>query len=942
VAIVNKARPLTSFDSIDRYALGSNFPKVTDQSPANNGFNIDKELCDGFDANGDTRGLPGSFTGHVDYGNAFVGHYSAGDLQYNGHHSTDSNNLMYWKETKNFQNGCGSHIVNGFYARGRLALPDQSSFIIENTVFGDEVLLEANHHCNVGVTGFLCMPQYILHGVRWQNPSTHREWVEFQNSNSQPHSANQQHGGIFSLSPPDASIVMNGGEIADSFFPPGFVSLVSEKFGYLLDTPNNMCQHSAVDLGSTYANGILCKVPLRALKIYSLDQLSGSASNLRVEFWFNSMGINGQSGPPDAVQEIGFHQTASDGESNRQGYSVPVIPGVDHSYRISLTTGNLPDDWVIEFSDPVVGNRWGEEFLHLAVSGRQCANNGLISSQHDRKFIYSGDDFMMDEAWGNHGACVGTGTQPADTPIVDCDANNENGLGGLIEATGCPEMCSTNCDSQNAYCDCGTGTCQCKPGFAGVNCEADLCAAARCGEHGTCSAKYLGTSSRLPVTSDKACICDDGWSGPLCDRNPCQEEGNTCSGNGRCFAIGSNAVCECHPGFSGENCDQSCHGVCIGDYPFGCANNVDGKVTLGCNNNGGCSYLGPGENYRHDGYCTYKSSENEITCDCESESDCQEIGPCLADGSCSALIPRPDGTSCNSVPWGICSAGQCVDSGNTPTAPPTPAPPIAAPNPIPLPTPAPNPTPAIVSRCGCQSCSDEIWNSDADGHTCGNRIEWLQSPDATAVDGPFDEAEACHKIGQEEYPDICGACNPNECGADPTPEPAPAPTPATPNPTPPPTPAPTPTPVVVSRCGCQSCTDEIWNSDADGHTCGNRIEWLQSPDAVAAGGPYSETEACRKIGEVEYPGTCGSCTPNLCDRGPVGEDCSAICDGEYPFQCATDLPDKVKFGCYPGGGCYYADTTEEAYPWDGFCTYLIKSSVIVRTRSLPGNLRRGV
>ena len=53
----------------------------------------------------------------------------------------------------NFKNGCSAHITGGSYAGGNLALPDQSTFLIEDTFFGDGVSFEANHHCNVGTTG---------------------------------------------------------------------------------------------------------------------------------------------------------------------------------------------------------------------------------------------------------------------------------------------------------------------------------------------------------------------------------------------------------------------------------------------------------------------------------------------------------------------------------------------------------------------------------------------------------------------------------------------------------------------------------------------------------------------------------------------------------------------------------------------------------------------
>ena len=57
----------------------------------------------------------------------------------------------------------------------------------------------------------------------------------------------------------------------------------------------------------------------------------------------------------------------------------------------------------------------------------------------------------------------------------------------------------------------------CKPGFAGADCSIDICSLSRCGGHGTCASQYLGDSSTLPV-ANKACVCDDGWYGHLCDK----------------------------------------------------------------------------------------------------------------------------------------------------------------------------------------------------------------------------------------------------------------------------------------------------------------------------------------------------------------------------------------------------------------------------------------
>ena len=35
-------------------------------------------------------------------------------------------------------------------------------------------------------------------------------------------------GGVFSLSPPNAQVVMSGQSLADSIFPPGYVSVASQ------------------------------------------------------------------------------------------------------------------------------------------------------------------------------------------------------------------------------------------------------------------------------------------------------------------------------------------------------------------------------------------------------------------------------------------------------------------------------------------------------------------------------------------------------------------------------------------------------------------------------------------------------------------------------------------------------------------------------------------
>lgn len=72
---------------------GGNYPKHTDQSILTGGHNVDQNLCSGFDSNGYTRGKAGSIVENLDYHNAFVGHYEAGEIQYNGESSSSLNSF---------------------------------------------------------------------------------------------------------------------------------------------------------------------------------------------------------------------------------------------------------------------------------------------------------------------------------------------------------------------------------------------------------------------------------------------------------------------------------------------------------------------------------------------------------------------------------------------------------------------------------------------------------------------------------------------------------------------------------------------------------------------------------------------------------------------------------------------------------------------------------
>ena len=154
-----------------------------------------------------------------------------------------------------------------------------------------------------------------------------------------------------------------------------------------------------------------------------------------------------------------------------------------------------------------------------------------------------------------------------------------------------------------------------------------------------------------------------------------------------------------------------CAGICPGSYPYGCATNLQGKVAYGCMPSGGCNYLEEGQDYPHDGFCTYKGTVSL------PETYSPSISPIVA-----TLAPSKQ--------------------------------------------PTPKPIAPQVTHCGCSACTDTVWNTPVtDGagtHSCGSRITWLQSFEG----GSKSESAACTQVGNEFGLDQCGpACNPELCDA---------------------------------------------------------------------------------------------------------------------------------------------------------------------------------
>merc|ERR1719183_2471317 len=440
----------------------------------------------------------------------------------------------------------------------------------------------------------------------------------------------------------------------------------------------------------------------------------------------------------------------------------------------------------------------------------------------------------------------------------------------------CPELCSNSC-GETSYCDCGSATCKIKSGF--TEAEVDLCAAARCSDHGSCAAKYLG--SNLPTTSS-ACICDEGWSGSLCQFNPCQTLGIVCQNNGQCAATSdTSAQCTCQDGYSGDLCEKSCDGICTGNggnYPFGCNPSVgEDIVQYRCGNGGGCEYWTE-DKIREDDtqWCTFKeSSTDNLECTCNKDDDCKLSTPCNNDGSCPTPTYLPDGEACNSTPFGVCQQGVCAQSNTTPL--PT-SPPVTVPTGQPV---TPNPSSSQTSNpslrptsgrsyCGCEMCTQDVWttpainpSNPAENYSCGSRITWM----TTVGGGGLSLADACDFVAAEDFSGG-QTCSPCSCQ---TSVPTNLPSTATPTiPTSEPTQNPTPIPSrsltrEPTYCGCEMCTQEVWttpainpSNPAENYSCGSRITWM----TTVGGGGLSLSDACDYVAAEDFSGgqTCSPCS----------------------------------------------------------------------------------
>jgi len=196
-----------------------------------------------------------------------------------------------------------------------------------------------------------------------------------------------------------------------------------------------------------------------------------------------------------------------------------------------------------------------------------------------------------------------------------------------------------------------------------------------------------------------------------------------------------------------------------------------------------------------------------------------------------------------------------------------------------------------VSWCGssknrCDTCGGDDFLFLEDGERTGCLARW--SSCTNNINGCCGGLEC---TVQSQY---FSQCLPSSNDDIPVPVPVPSPsntpiTSTTPGPTMPPTRPPTKAPVVAitatpvsptipptirrtsspvdeissSKCGCDSCTPQVLDTLADQYSCGSRINWVISNLGL------TESDACKMVGDDEYPTVCGACVCNNNNDNPI-------------------------------------------------------------------------
>ncbi|XP_073940360.1 stabilin-2 [Castor canadensis] len=231
----------------------------------------------------------------------------------------------------------------------------------------------------------------------------------------------------------------------------------------------------------------------------------------------------------------------------------------------------------------------------------------------------------------------------------------------------CPGGFSNPCSGNGQCADGleGNGTCACKDGFQGSQCQ--FCSdpnkyGPRCNQ--TCLCVHGACDNR--IDSSGACLsgtCRNGTAGRFCDKqtSACGPYVQFCHIHATCHYSNGTASCVCKEGYRGDGTLCSEKDPCVGLAPGGCSRNAEcirtgtGSHTCvcqqgwtgngrdcveinncllpsagGCHNNATCLYVGPGQNE-----CECKKGFRGNGVDCEPIISClEQTGKCHPLATC--------------------------------------------------------------------------------------------------------------------------------------------------------------------------------------------------------------------------------------------------------------------------------------------------------------------
>ena len=321
-----------------------------------------KPSCEEFLDSGEDNGISPAILieDQFDWHNSFVGGYFFGDISFKGYKSVNNGHGIYWKFSKNFADENSIHIQDSIFANDpsdptgqlKLYLPGGSfTFRMKNVTFAggpfqpDGGVLNAPHNCGIkedndGTPGSLCGVHILLEDCDFSGvlPYAGKTVYTFFKSS-----------GGNALSPMFISKDNSLG---------GHKSIVSPYLNGFANVPGCSGPHENY-------NGYVCDMKIRRLTIWApdMDKLVLRGPGYEVEANLDEIVQGANAGMLHYTKDQGH--VPSNTKLISGGYSANVIVGEEYVLEGLKWTG---DDIVVEYSDPILPNIYGEDKASEAIT----------------------------------------------------------------------------------------------------------------------------------------------------------------------------------------------------------------------------------------------------------------------------------------------------------------------------------------------------------------------------------------------------------------------------------------------------------------------------------------------------------------------------------------------------------------------------------------------